>query len=171
MSVSLVLTVIGKDRPGLVEALSEVISRHEANWQASHMARLGGRFAGILEVSVPAGKAEALSTALGQIAGLTVSAESAGRAETIDDWVGFEIDLVGNDRPGIIREIAHSLARRGATVVELTSSREPAPMSGGALFRMRAEVRCPEGMDRRELREALESIAHELMVDIDLRDD
>ena len=50
---TLVLTVIGDDRPGLVSALSACLSGHEAVWQRSQMSRLAGKFAGIVEVVVP----------------------------------------------------------------------------------------------------------------------
>jgi glycine cleavage system regulatory protein len=64
MPTSLVLTVLGEDRPGLVEALSHIIAAHEGNWLESRMAHLAGQFAGILRASVPEGNATALLTAL-----------------------------------------------------------------------------------------------------------
>src|SRR6478735_963047 len=54
------LTCIGDDRPGLVSALSAPINAHGASWERSQMARLAGKFAGILMVAVPDDQAEAL---------------------------------------------------------------------------------------------------------------
>ena len=68
-SASLILTVIGDDRPGLVGELSAVISAHQGNWLESSMAQLAGKFSGIVEVGVAAGQAEALTQALGTVAG------------------------------------------------------------------------------------------------------
>jgi glycine cleavage system regulatory protein len=52
-NASLVLTVIGADRPGLVETLAQTIAEHGASWLESRMAHLAGHFVGLLRVSVP----------------------------------------------------------------------------------------------------------------------
>ena len=61
---TLVLTVIGNDRPGIVESIADIVRGHEANWEESRMARLASRFAGILRVTVPPEKADKLAHAL-----------------------------------------------------------------------------------------------------------
>ena len=61
---TLVLTVIGDDRSGLVSMLSGVIAQHGGSWERSQMARLAGKFAGIVMVSVPDDRADALIDAL-----------------------------------------------------------------------------------------------------------
>ena len=61
---TLVLTAIGDDQSGLVDALSGVIAAHGASWDQSHMSHLAGKFAGIVQVSVPDGKVDALIAAL-----------------------------------------------------------------------------------------------------------
>ena len=50
----LVLTVIAKDQPGLVERLAQCVADHGGNWLESRMSRMAGQFAGILRVAVPA---------------------------------------------------------------------------------------------------------------------
>ena len=64
---TIVLTAIGDDQSGLVDALSGVIAKHGASWDRSHMSHLAGKFAGIVEVSVPAGKIDALLADLGPL--------------------------------------------------------------------------------------------------------
>jgi glycine cleavage system regulatory protein len=167
---ALLFTVIGEDRPGLAEALGNVISRHEGIWESSHITRLGGRCAGILEVSVPPNHRDRLAEALCAMEGLTVIFEGDEIIRQTSDWVSFEIDMVGRNRPELIKEISAVLASRGANIAELVTSSEPAPMGGGELFKMRAHVRCPETLDRREVRTALEDIAHEMMVDIAVKE-
>ena len=68
VDVSLVLTVIGDDRPGLVESLSTAVADHGGSWQESHMAHLAGKFAGILRAEVPQEQAASLEAALRQLA-------------------------------------------------------------------------------------------------------
>src|SRR6266498_4366947 len=53
MQITLVMTVIGRDRPGLVDSLAGLVAQHGGNWLDSRMSRLGGQFAGILRVQIP----------------------------------------------------------------------------------------------------------------------
>ncbi len=171
MSTSLVLTVIGKDRPGLVKAISSVISGHGANWEASHMARLGGRFAGILQVQVDKDKAAALTKALGELGpeGLKVIVEDE-HVEAEHDGPTYWLELVGSDQPNIVRDISSALAAREVTVLELSSEVSDAPLGGGRLFKMQAGIRCPPDLALGELRSDLEALANSLMVDLRLED-
>lgn len=172
MAGSLVLTVIGPDRPGLVDVLSRTIAAHGANWLESRMARLGGHFAGLLRVSVSEAQSESLRQALRALEseGLRVLALASDATEPNPDDRLLALELVGLDRPGIIREVSRALALRGVNVEELETCCESAPMSGEALFRARAHLRAPAGTSLEELRTTLEKIAGELMVDLSLDD-
>ena len=64
---SLVLTVIGSDRPGIVNLLSDVAQRFGANWVGSRMASLAGQFAGIVHFEVPDQNVETISSALREL--------------------------------------------------------------------------------------------------------
>ena len=170
-STHLVLTVIARDQPGVVEALSQAVAEQEANWLGSRMARLAGEFAGIVEVSVPTDNAAALRDALTALEarGLRVLIqESIRRTDSGAGWRRLHLELVGNDRPGIVREISQALARRGVNVDELETSCESAAMSGDALFRATADLDVPEGLTLESLGEELEKIAADLMVDLTL---
>ncbi len=172
MTKSLVLTLIGSDRPGLVEALAQTVADHGGSWESSRMARLAGCFAGILEVRVPRESAAQLFEALHELEGrgLRVVVEEAGTAPESAVFRELKLELVGQDRPGIIRDISSGLAAIGVNVVELSSECTPAPMSGETLFKAAALLHLPDGCSLEELREALEKIAADLMVDIDLGD-
>tara|TARA_R110002096_G_scaffold16898_1_gene57573 strand:- start:15148 stop:15669 length:522 start_codon:yes stop_codon:yes gene_type:complete len=167
----LVLTVIGSDRPGLVGAISKVVSDHGANWEASHMARLGGQFAGILQVAVAEEQAESLTASLSDLgpAGLQVTVRQEDDSAELDGQA-YWLELVGSDQPNIVRDISEALASKGVTVVELTSELSDAPVSGGKLFKMQASIRCPASVSRAELSESLEELANSLMVDLSLDD-
>jgi glycine cleavage system regulatory protein len=172
MGVSLVVTVLGNDRPGIVERLSEVVLAAGANWEESRMARLAGKFAGILRISVPAANADALSTGLRGLTsdGLTVVVErSAERAP--ETFRTVRLELVGNDHPGIIRDISKVLAQQHVNIEELETGVSGAPMTGEQLFRARVHLRLPASVTTDWLRGRLEALAGELMVDVALDED
>ncbi len=165
----LVLSLIGRDRPGLVEAVSAAVAGHGGNWLESRMAHLAGQFAGILRVQVAADQVAALARALHELErdGLRVLVETA-TGEPVIETPLLVLELLGQDRPGIVREIAHTLARGGVNVEELETTVESAPMSGERLFRARARLRLPAGLSPGELRRALDAVASDLMVDVTL---
>lgn len=171
MKTSLVLTVISEDRPGLVDKLSKTIVKHDANWESSRMARLAGRFAGILLVSVATDRADELEAALDALASTTdmtiVVQRSADDADT-PDRRAFRLQLIGTDHPGIIHDISHVLAARQVNVEDIRSDCEATPMGGGQLFKMTATLTCVAATDMNELRSAIEDVANDLMVDITL---
>jgi glycine cleavage system regulatory protein len=167
MNTYLVLTVIGDDKPGLVESLSSVIADHQGNWLESSMSQLAGKFAGILKVSVNKDHAEALVQGLqGLSSDLKLVIEEAAVAESEEEPLTVELNLMGNDRPGIVREISHALAVLSINVEQLSTECSPAPMSGAQLFKTRAVLRVPKGVALDDLQNELENLADDLMVEI-----
>ena len=169
----LVLTVIGPDRTGLVEALAAPVAAHGGSWLESRMARLAGQFAGILRIEVPDRSAQALADALAALGerGLDVVVRTAPAAEDRPGARAMLLDVVGTDRPGIVREISRALAERGVNIEELATDRPVAAMTAETLFTARARVRVPARVDPAELRDRLERVASDLMVEVRLADD
>ena len=169
MIVSLVVTVLGNDRPGIVERLSEVVLAAGANWEESRMARLAGKFAGILRISVAPANAGTLSTGLRALTsdGLTVVVERSAEAAP-ETFRTVRLELVGNDHPGIIRDIAKVLAQQQVNIEELETGVSGAPMTGEQLFRATVQLRLPPAVTTDWLRGRLEALAGELMVDVTL---
>jgi glycine cleavage system regulatory protein len=170
MTTYLVLTVIGDDRPGLVEALAQTIAEHEGNWLESNMSHLAGKFAGILRVSVADQHADALVLALEELpANLRMVIERiSGSAAEFAPQRGVRLSLVGNDRPGIVREVSRALAAQHINVEMLETECRSAPMSGEALFHARALLRVPSSLSLDAVRTELERIADDLIVDVSL---
>jgi glycine cleavage system regulatory protein len=166
---SLVLTVIGPDRPGIVEAISRAVTDFGANWEESRMARLANRFAGILRVTVEDGRASDLAAKLESLstAGLRVVCDRSSD-EPSEPMRHLRLDLVGNDRPGIVREIAQALASRRVNIEELETECSSAAESGNTLFKATARLAAPSSVPTSELRQILERLAADLMVDIQL---
>jgi len=164
----LVLTAIGDDRPGLVEELAAVIAAHHGNWLEASMAQLAGKFAGIVNVAVPAERVADIKTALSRLSGLKVTAEEATPQKSALARRQLTLELVGHDRVGIVREVSQVLARHGVNVEELHTRTTSAPMSAETLFHCEARLTAAPDVDVRALKAALETLSDELMVDIQL---
>ncbi len=134
------------------------------------MTRLSGHFAGVLRVSVPEEQVDALTRTLQSLGpdSLQVSVARCEREPVIADTRKLRLEILGSDRPGIVRDISRALADRGINVDELRTEIMSAPMSGELLFLANAELQIPAGLDLDLLRKDLEALAHELMVDVDL---
>lgn len=169
--VSLVLTVIGDDRTGLVGALAEVVAEHGGNWERSHMAELAGKFAGIVLVRVGDGQVDALISGLEPLKADGLLDIAVERASAGADTPGVQrvvLELVGQDHPGIVSQISNALAGQGISIDELTTETEDAAMSGGKLFKATAELEVPADCDLVGVQDLLEDLANELMVDVNL---
>ena len=170
MQRSLVMTLLGEDRPGLVDSVATIVSEHGGNWLESRMSRLGGQFAGIVRVEVAAETEPALVRALEDLAerGLSVIVHSDRPPPGQKQPRLSLLEIVGHDRPGIVRQISHALADFGVNVEELHTECSSAAMSGEPLFKARACLSIPESCNVAELRRALEKIAADLIVDVSL---
>lgn len=175
MLSTLVMTVIGADRPGLVQLVAARVADHGGNWLESRMCHLGGQFAGILRVEVAAERVDELVGALHRLEkdGLRVIVHAEGGAvagdgkgETGNQGAEAVLELVGQDRPGILRSVSGVFAAHGVNVEELSSERVSAPMGGGTLFQARATVLLPATTSLAAVRGDLEKIAADLMVDL-----
>ena len=172
MLATLVMTVIGADRPGLVQMVAARVADHGGNWLESRMCRLGGQFAGILRVEVAGDRRDELVNALRtlEVDGLRVIIHAEGGAAIGKPTGGSlaAVEIVGADRPGILRSVSGVFAAHGVNVEELASERVNAPMDGGVLFQARATVFVPASVKLATVRAELEKIASDLLVDVKL---
>jgi glycine cleavage system regulatory protein len=161
------MTIIGPDRTGLVESVARAVADHGGNWLESRMCRLGGEFAGILRIELPVEKRQTLLGALQtlQSRGLTVVVRPDEAAVSATKGRQTKLEIVGHDRPGIVREITSALARANVNVEEFSSECVSAPMSGETLFKAAARLQ-PDGCNVAALKKELEKIAADLLVDI-----
>lgn len=171
MNTSLVFTFIGADRPGLVECVAEAIAQHGGSWQESRMIELAGQFAGIARVQLPQQQVPTMRTALEALAqqGLQVSfAADEAAADSRPTRQSAFLKLIGNDRPGIVREVSRALLQRDINVTEMSSNISSAPMTGEPLFEASVAIDLPAEGELGNLEEALDAIAEALNIEIDL---
>ena len=166
MLIPLVMTLIGRDRTGLVQKVARTIADHGGNWRESRLCRLGGEFAGILRLELPEASKAALLTALQAIPDLQVVGRPDAAKVFPVNARRTQLEIIGSDRPGIVREISGALARARVNVEEFSSEVVGAPMSGETLFKAGARLQLPAGCDLDALKKDLEKIAADLQVDV-----
>jgi glycine cleavage system regulatory protein len=170
MATSLVITAIGTDRPGIVNAVSDVARRFGANWAGSRMASLAGQFAGMVHFEVPAQNAEPLAQALRGLesSGLRVVIATV---ETPPPPAGrrmVRLELTGLDRPGIVRDLSRRLAEQGVSIDDLHTEIVDGSNAAEHLFKVKAMLVVPESLTNETLRHSLDALANEMMLDIGL---
>ena len=166
--IPLVLTYVGDDRPGLINAVAETIAASGGSWLESRSVRLAGKFAGVVRANVPERNAAALERTLRGLAtaglNLTIERGAADEAEPIGRVV--TLDILGNERPGIVRDVTQALNALGVNIVEFESGLESAAFTGIEMFRAHARLTVPEKLSLDDMRRALERLAGEIMVDL-----
>ncbi len=170
MITSLVVTVVGPDRPGIVSLLSAKAQAFGANWAGSRMASLAGQFAGMVHLEVPPEHAQALTEALLALASAELKIHIA-RSDVAQAPAGrrvVRLEVVGHDRPGIVRDLSGALAQRGVSIEELHTEIVSGAMSAEHLFKVKAVLLVPKSVSNDDVRGALEALANEMMVDVAL---
>ena len=169
-TTSLVVTVMGPDRPGIVSVLAERAQRCGANWAASRMAKLAGEFAGMVHFEVPPENADALAAALRALepSGLQVVIAKSESADIASGLRGLELELVGDDQLGIISNLTRILAERGISIEHMHTEIVGGAASGKPTFKVGAHLLVPKALSSDTLRRELGVLANEMMVDIAL---
>jgi len=170
MQRNLVLTLTGPDRIGIVENVTGLLVARDGNVEISRMARLGGEFAMLMLVSVPAEQVAGLESDLERLAAqgykVTTTQARQTHAEAHPGWLPYRIEVHGADHEGIIQEVARYLSHRGINIESMESETTPAPISGVPLFRMTAEVVVPPALADEGWEAGLEDLSGHLNVEI-----
>ncbi|MEC8231872.1 MAG: ACT domain-containing protein [Pseudomonadota bacterium] len=162
---SLVISIMGKDKPGLVDSLAKCVYKHQGNWQGSSFAHMAGMFTGFVEVHVSEDEKQNLIDALDSIKDLSVqSVAVATSGET--NSTKLTVDVMGNDKTGIVHELTSVLNQFNLNIVTFSSHCESAPNWGSLIFKAKAEIAVPADFDDDALQDALEALANDLVVDI-----
>jgi glycine cleavage system regulatory protein len=168
LMASIILTLVGPDRPGLVREISERVLAHGGSWLESRMTRLAGQFAGIARVELADDAVGALTTALHDLEpdGYRVVVQGAIGEAPDHTKRSLELDVIGQDRPGIVRAITGILTAQNINIEELTTNVVSGSFSGETLFQAEARLRVPDEVDLAALQHDLERLGDELMVEI-----
>jgi len=169
-TASLVVSIVGADRQGIVSSLAERAQRFGANWAASRMTRLAGEFAGMVHLEVPRANANALATSLRDLAssGLQVVVARSDGANVASTLRVVELELVGEDRLGIVSNLTKLLAGRGISIESIHTDIVRSGVSGKQTFKVEAHLLVPSSVSVEALQQEVGSLAREMMLDIAL---
>ncbi len=168
MTRHFVLTVTGPDLPGMEQELTQLISRHQAQWVASRMAHMAGRFASILFISVGGRFADALTIALNslQVEGVDIRIDRVESSPTYSGEHHLLMNLIADDAPQLVTDVSRLLDEQCIRISELHTDTLPAPYTGEMMQSIQAHLRAPSGVDVDAVRSRIESLSPELMLDL-----
>ncbi len=163
----IVLTFTGRDQPGIVHQLADVVRAHGGNWQDSRMARLAGRFAGILDVLIADEHEASFRSGLATLEKQGVRfLLDAGDDSLLPAQRRIRLECTAMDRPGIVQALTEVMVGHNITITELSTTSLETPMTGGFLFRATAILAIADDLDTSQLHQDLEAIASDLLVEL-----
>jgi glycine cleavage system regulatory protein len=165
----LIFTLVGQDKPGLISDLAKTVYGMGGNWLGSNFSHMAGHFAGFVQIDLPLGKHQTLITLLLQHPDLKIHLLSGVVEEPIEPLQSVQVEITGNDKTGIVQELTQILNQFNLNIVKFDSCLETAPNWGGSLFKAKALISIAADFDLEKLQESLESIANDLMVDIEFQ--
>lgn len=164
----MIFTLVGRDKLGLIDSLAQTVFDMGGNWLGSNFSQMAGHLAGFVEIDLPSEKHELLIETFSRHPDLQIQLVTGIE----DDHASFNtanIEIIGNDKTGIVQELTAVLNQFNINIIKFVTTCESAPNWGGRLFKANATVQINKDFDLDPLREALEQIANDLVVDIDLQ--
>jgi len=168
----MVLTAVGPDRPGIVQAISSAIYESGANIEDSRMAVLAGDFALIVLFSGSPDSVEKVTASgrdLEKKLDFNIHFRPATPGRKEQEQTVFSLSVIGPDQPGIVNRISSILAENGVNVESLESRYTAAAFSGAPLFEVRAEVALRDAAGADVLEKALGPACEDMNLSLDLK--
>jgi glycine cleavage system regulatory protein len=170
--IELVLTVIGRDRAGVVASLSDVVRFHEGHWMRSELAEIAGTFAGVVVVGVEDDHVDELLTNLLVLReqGLHVTAQQVEEPTAQPDADEVRLRLAGDDRPGVVNEFSSALSALGVSISRLGTVTDLPGPHGGKRFEITVQLTVPAGVDLDGVLDSISELAMGLNIALDVDD-
>ncbi|USD38284.1 MULTISPECIES: glycine cleavage system protein R [Ferrimonas] len=158
-----ILSVIGEDYPGITETLAQAIQDNQANWLDASLRRIGDRYAGIIELELPAANLQALKQQLGTIRGLNIELQRV--TPKVTPSLQFHLEVIGNDRPGIVASVTEIIRGHRANIDQLESDLDTANHTGVPLFRLNILLTAQDEEQLDRMEQSLFTLGDDLMVE------
>ena len=170
--IELVLTIIGRDRAGVVALLADVVRFHDGHWKRSELAEIAGTFAGVVVVEVGEDRVDELLTNLLVLRdqGLHVTAQQVEEPTVRPDADEVRLRLTGDDRPGVIHEISTAISELGISISRLGTVTDLPGDDGARRFEITAQLALPAGADLDAVLDSIGQLAVSLDIVLELED-
>jgi glycine cleavage system transcriptional repressor len=171
MKKHLVISALGKDRPGIVNQVSRIILDAGCNIEDSRMTVLGGEFALMLLVSGAwneIAKLEAQAKTLEKKLDLMISAKTTEPRAVKDKMVPYTVDVVSMDHPGIVQNVAEFFSSRDINIEDLSTWTYAAAHTGTPMFSMNMTISIPASLNIGGLRDEFTRFCDEMNLDATL---
>jgi glycine cleavage system regulatory protein len=170
--IELVLTIIGRDRAGVVASLADVVRFHEGNWKRSELAEIAGTFAGVVVVEVGDDRVDELLTNLLVLRdqGLHVTAQQVEEPIAAPDADEVRLRLTGDDRPGVVHEVSTAISDAGISISRLGTVTDLPGDDGGRRFEITVELTVPVGADLDAVLDSIGDVGSKLGIDLNVED-
>jgi len=170
--IELVLTIIGRDRAGVVASLADVVRFHDGNWKRSELAEIAGTFAGVVVVEVGNDRVDELLTNLLVLReqGLHVTAQQVEEPTVAPDADEVRLRLTGDDRPGVIHEISRAISELGISISRLGTVTDLPGQGDGRRFEITAQLTVPVEADLDAVLDSIGELAIGLGITLDVED-
>jgi glycine cleavage system regulatory protein len=170
--IELVLTIIGRDRAGVVASLADVVRFHNGNWKRSELAEIAGTFAGVVVVEVGDDRVDELLTNLLVLRdqGLHVTAQQVEAPTDTPHAEEVRLRLTGDDRPGVVHKISTAISELGISISRLGTVTDLPGKDGGRRFEITAQLTVPVGADLDAVLDSIGSLAVGLGIELDVQD-
>lgn len=170
--IELVLTIIGRDRAGVVAELADVVRFHEANWKRSELAEIAGTFAGVVIVDVDDDRVDELLTNLLILReqGLHITAQQIEEPAEAPEAQNVRLRFTGDDRPGIVHQISTTISEFGINILRLGTAVEASGADRGSTFEITTHLSVASGVDLDAAIEAIEQLSGDLGIELHVED-
>ncbi|MGB0111708.1 MAG: ACT domain-containing protein [Ilumatobacteraceae bacterium] len=170
--IELVLTIIGRDRAGVVASLADVVRFHEGNWKRSELAEIAGTFAGVVVVEVGDDRVDELLTNLLILRdqGLHVTAQQVEEPVEAPEADEVRLRFTGDDRPGIVHEISTAISEAGVSISRLGTVTDLPGTGDGRRFEITAQLSVPVGTDLDGVVDSIGEVARGLGITLSVED-
>jgi len=170
--IELVLTIIGRDRAGVIASLADVVRFHGGNWKRSELAEIAGTFAGVVVVEVGDDRVDELLANLLVLRsqGLHVTAQQIEEPTDTPEADEVRLRLTGDDRPGIVHEISTAISELGISISRLSAVTDLSGNDGGRRFEITVRLTVPVGADLDAVLDSIGELAASSGIALDVED-
>ncbi len=170
--IELVLTIIGRDRAGVVASLADVVRFHDGNWKRSELAEIAGTFAGVVVVEVGDDRVDELLANLLILReqGLHVTAQQVEEPTLAPDADEVRLRLTGDDRPGVVHELSMAISELGVSISRMGTVTDLPGENGGRRFEITVRLSMPAGVDLDAVLDSIGELAAGSGISLDVDD-